>query len=116
MNDNDVIEILKNELKCIDRANHCDRDCGNCDLVLEDTELIEAYERAIHSVKRDYKYKKSFRRFKRKYMFLKIAIKRALKEMEDKADSDAYSDYQVAVNHGIKIAFDILKKHTYKEV
>lgn len=43
-----VIEVLKNEKKCVLRnIRGCDRDCGKCDLVLPDEEILTAYDTAI---------------------------------------------------------------------
>ena len=86
MNNNDIINILENELECINRASHCNRNCDKCDLVMEDTELIEAYENAIRIIKHNSKYRKAFKRFKRKYLYLKLLIRRALNEINDTAD------------------------------
>ena len=50
-----VIEIIKTERKCVkrngmfDRA--CNRDCLNCDLVMESEEIIEAYDMALTILK-----------------------------------------------------------------
>lgn len=57
------------------------------------------------------KYKQEFKRFKHKYVRLKLAVKRALNEICDTADADAYSDYDVGVNYGLMLAFKILKKY-----
>ena len=35
-----AINILENEIKCVKRANHCNRDCANCNLVLKDSKII----------------------------------------------------------------------------
>ena len=44
----EVMFILKNEQKCVGRAIFdCDRNCFNCDLVLDDEEILEAYEKAL---------------------------------------------------------------------
>ena len=43
-----VIEVLKNEKKCVLRnIRGCDRDCGKCDLVLPEEEILTAYDAAI---------------------------------------------------------------------
>ena len=48
-----IIEILEIERECVKRniGKNCDRDCGNCDLVLEDEELLTAYNLAISILK-----------------------------------------------------------------
>lgn len=50
---NRIIEIFNIEKQCIKRniGKDCDRDCGNCDLVLEDEELLTAYNLAISILK-----------------------------------------------------------------
>ena len=50
MDKNKVIEILENEIACVKRADTCDRDCGKCPLVREDTEIISALRYAISAV------------------------------------------------------------------
>lgn len=42
-------QLMAIERRCVMRANECDRDCANCDLVQDDKELIEAFELA-HNV------------------------------------------------------------------
>lgn len=42
-----AIKLLKIEQECFRRANFCDRNCANCDLVQEDKDLIEMYEFVI---------------------------------------------------------------------
>lgn len=48
-----IIEILEIERECVKRniGKNCDRDCGNCDLVLEDEEIFTAYTLAISILK-----------------------------------------------------------------
>lgn len=50
---NQIIEILEKEKECVKRnvGKDCDRDCGNCDLVLEDEEILTAYTLAISILK-----------------------------------------------------------------
>lgn len=43
----ETVEVLKNEMACVSRANTCDRDCGNCELVLPDEIILSAYRNAI---------------------------------------------------------------------
>ena len=38
-----VRNLMEIETKCIKRANTCNRDCANCDLVQKDEDLLEAY-------------------------------------------------------------------------
>lgn len=106
-----AINILENEIKCVERANHCNRDCINCDLVLKDSEIINAYEKAIRSLKYNTKHRKAYKRFKNKYVVLKHTIQKAINEIYDMADADAYSDYDVGVNYGLMLAFEILRRY-----
>lgn len=49
-----VIELLNIEYQCVLR-NHretCDRNCVDCDLVQEDSELLEMYRNAIYTLER----------------------------------------------------------------
>ena len=111
MTNTKAISILENEIKCVERANRCDRNCANCDLVLEDFEILDAYEKAIHSLKYNTKHRKAYKRFKNKYVDLKRTIQKAVNEICDTADADAYSDYDVGVNYGLMLAFKILKRY-----
>ena len=43
----EIIEVLKNEAACVERANYCDRRCANCDLVMDDETILGAYAGAI---------------------------------------------------------------------
>lgn len=53
MKNEDIIRILKNEQECATRAfrGGCDRDCENCELVMEDSDIIGAYDAAIAILK-----------------------------------------------------------------
>lgn len=52
----EVRDLMENELRCIQRAgtSSCDRDCGKCPLVREDTELIQAYGYVIKMLETDW--------------------------------------------------------------
>ena len=50
MTENRAIELLRIEKTCILRAKTCDRDCGKCDLVQEDKDLLSAYDAAIEAL------------------------------------------------------------------
>ena len=50
MTENRAIELLRIEKTCILRAKTCDRDCGKCDLVQEDKDLLAAYDAAIEAL------------------------------------------------------------------
>lgn len=48
----DIIRILKNEQECVAKAacGFCYRDCENCELVMEDSDIIGAYDAAIEII------------------------------------------------------------------
>lgn len=42
-----VKELMEIERECVTRGSECDRDCGNCELVQDADELIEAFNIVI---------------------------------------------------------------------
>ena len=54
MTDQEAIDVLFNEWKCIDRNDgiHCDRKCENCDLVLPIEQIRDAFNLAITALER----------------------------------------------------------------
>lgn len=49
-----AVFIIQTEKECLRRnISGCNRDCENCDLVLPDADIEEAYEMAIESLKGD---------------------------------------------------------------
>lgn len=54
-----VIDILRTERECVERAGTatsnkaCDRSCADCDLVLDDKEILEAYSMAIKALEQE---------------------------------------------------------------
>ena len=54
MTDERAINVLLNEKTCVlwQSAGKCDRECGKCDLVLDDEEIVEAYNHAILAIQR----------------------------------------------------------------
>lgn len=44
--------VIMTEQKCVDRAgtDRCNRDCANCDLVMDDAVINEAYNMAIKAL------------------------------------------------------------------
>lgn len=54
MSINEVIDVLETEMRCVRRASKgaCDRDCGHCDLVLPDGQILDAYAIAIIKLKK----------------------------------------------------------------
>lgn len=54
MTNDRAIFVLETEKKCVLRnIRGCDRDCENCDLVMADEDIEEAYKMAIESLKGD---------------------------------------------------------------
>lgn len=47
MTPEEAIDIIANESECVKRANKCNRDCGNCELVRPEGDIIMAYSMAI---------------------------------------------------------------------
>lgn len=45
----EAIKVIQTEKECVSRKQ-CDRDCAKCDLVMRDTEIINAYEMAISAL------------------------------------------------------------------
>lgn len=44
----ECITVLRHEKECVIRnIKGCDRDCANCDLVLPDQQILDAYDHAI---------------------------------------------------------------------
>lgn len=49
-----AIKVIQTEKKCVLRnIRGCDRECGKCDLVLPDDEILTAYDMAIELLKGD---------------------------------------------------------------
>ena len=51
MTNKEAIEILENELRCVEQADTCNRDCRNCPLVREQEDVTTAYKIAIKKMK-----------------------------------------------------------------
>ena len=52
MTNNEAIKILRNEIKCVMRHD-CNRsECSACDLVMNEEDILEAYEVAIDALRR----------------------------------------------------------------
>ena len=52
MTPQETIDYMENEIRCIQRARYCDRDCAKCPLVKEDKPLIEAFGKAINALEK----------------------------------------------------------------
>lgn len=51
MTNEKAIEVIKTERRCVLRnIRGCDRDCGKCDLVLPDEDILTAYDMAIRAL------------------------------------------------------------------
>lgn len=50
MNKQEAISIIKNEMECVRRGSSCDRNCGSCDLVKPEEDIIGAYRQAISAL------------------------------------------------------------------
>ncbi|MCQ2270989.1 MAG: hypothetical protein MJZ52_07175 [Bacteroidales bacterium] len=46
-----AIRVIKTEMECVSRQpNGCDRDCGHCDLVLQDKTILDGYNTALEAL------------------------------------------------------------------
>lgn len=55
MTNEEAVKIIKTELECIKRndGTDCDRNCADCDLVMEDTDIKEALGMAIKLLRKE---------------------------------------------------------------
>lgn len=51
MSGEEAIKIMMNEDLCVQRAENCDRCCGNCDLLMDADKIREAYRTTISALK-----------------------------------------------------------------
>ena len=51
-----AIDIIKNEIECVNRQDTCEHKCADCELVLPDIEIFEAYDMAIQALSSWEKY------------------------------------------------------------
>lgn len=90
MTDNEIIKVLKNETECIKRqvGKICDnkRDCKTCDLVMDDDDVIFAYNKAISVLEKQIPKKPTFGDDEQDY----ICCPNCNYEL---APMDAYGDY-----------------------
>ena len=49
-----IYNIIENEFACVIRndAGKCNRDCANCDLLMDTNDIIKAYTDTLHILKR----------------------------------------------------------------
>lgn len=52
MTEQEAKEYMENEIRCIQRAPYCDRDCAKCSLVKEEEPLLEAFKEAIKALEK----------------------------------------------------------------
>lgn len=52
MTENKAKEYMEDEIRCIQRAIYCDRDCAKCELVKEEEPLLEAFGIAIQALEK----------------------------------------------------------------
>lgn len=59
MNIDKVVDILQTEFECVRRndGENCDRNCMECDLLKESSEILEAYKTAIHGLEELQQYR-----------------------------------------------------------
>lgn len=50
MTKKEAIEILRNEMRCVEASDTCGRDCRNCPLVREQEDVMQAYKIAIKAL------------------------------------------------------------------
>ena len=48
MTNEEIVELIKIEKQCVLRADTCDRQCDNCDLVQDSNKLLEMYDEIIY--------------------------------------------------------------------
>lgn len=57
MTPNEAVDYMENEIRCIQRAKFCDRNCTEYLLIKEDKPLIEAFGEAIKALEKQIPYK-----------------------------------------------------------
>ena len=48
----EAIKYMEDEIRCIQKAPYCDKDCANCSLVKEEEPLLEAFYMAIKALEK----------------------------------------------------------------
>lgn len=43
-------KVMQNERLCVLRNDYCDHKCAYCDLVMNDDELVDAYDKTIYCI------------------------------------------------------------------
>lgn len=57
-------EYMEDEVRCIQRATYCDRNCAKCELVKEEKPLLESFGLAIQSLEMQDKLKQWIENYK----------------------------------------------------
>lgn len=52
MTKKEVKKVIETEKACVKRAGTCDRNCENCDLVMDEGVILEAYNIVIDMLER----------------------------------------------------------------
>ena len=86
MTENEAKEYMENEVKCIKKASHCDRDCLNCELVKEEEPLIESYDMAIQALEKQSMVNEILHELREYSAIGTIEEFKALKEKEERFD------------------------------
>ena len=59
-----TIQVIQNEKQCVERnISGCDRNCGNCDLVLPDCTILTGYDKAVSALKDQLGYDQLIREY-----------------------------------------------------
>ena len=66
MSNEEAIKIIQNERNCVIRASACNRDCANCDLVLDENKILLAYDKAIEALLKDMRREKFMKELEEK--------------------------------------------------
>lgn len=56
----EIIKILRIERECVSRADECDRQCNNCDLVQDTNKLLNVYGDAIYKLEMLSEFEKEY--------------------------------------------------------
>ena len=57
MTENEAKSYMEDEIRCIQRAPYCDRNCAKCDLVKEEEPLLEAFGEAVKALEEIQQYR-----------------------------------------------------------
>ena len=97
-----AIEYMKNEVMCIEKASHCDRNCLKCELVKEERPLLESFATAIKALEEIQQYRA-----------IEIVNKVAEEYKQEVCEWKWGIDYAQVQCMGDKILFDSRRLFTY---